>query len=74
MDTCALAFLKEMEVIASKRSDMNSGAKCFRHFVTKKMAKTRAGFGLLRRKLGLLVVVPPIFTVAYPYVSLQWFM
>jgi hypothetical protein len=27
MDTCALAFLKEMEVIASKRSDMNSGAK-----------------------------------------------
>ena len=25
--TCALAFLKEMEVIAAKRSEMNSGSK-----------------------------------------------
>lgn len=73
MVTCALAFLKEMEVIASKRSD-TAVPKVLQTFCYQKMAKTRAGFGLLRRKLGLLVVVPPIFTVAYPYVPLQWFM
>ena len=54
MDTCALAFLKEMEVIASKRSDMNSGAKGASDILLPKNGKNPCRFWFTAPQVGII--------------------